>query len=36
MRSLDQILAIPGRVFLLLMVAATLEVLGDAFFQSML
>ena len=36
MRSLDQILAIPGRVFLLLMVAATLEVLGDAFFQSAL
>jgi hypothetical protein len=34
MRSLDQILAVPGTVFVLLLVAATLEVLGDAFFQS--
>lgn len=34
MRSLDQLLAMPGAVFLLLLVAATLEVLGDAFFQA--
>jgi hypothetical protein len=34
MRSLDQLLAMPGAVFLLLLVAAILEVLGDAFFQS--
>jgi hypothetical protein len=34
MRSLDQILAAPGTVFLLFMFAATLEVVGDAFFQS--
>jgi small multidrug resistance family-3 protein len=34
MRSLDQILAVKGAVFVLLLVAATLEVLGDAFFQS--
>lgn len=34
MRSLDQILAMPGATFLLLLIAATLEVLGDAFFQS--
>jgi small multidrug resistance family-3 protein len=34
MRSLDQILTAPGTMFLLLVVAATLEVLGDAFFQS--
>jgi len=34
MRSLDQFLTMPGTVFLLLLVAATLEVLGDAFFQS--
>jgi small multidrug resistance family-3 protein len=34
MRSPDEILAAPGTVYLLLIVAATLEVLGDAFFQS--
>jgi len=34
MRFLDPILAVPGAIFLLLLVAATLEVLGDAFFQS--
>jgi multidrug transporter EmrE-like cation transporter len=34
MRSLDQILAVPGATFLLLLIAATLEVLGDAFLQS--
>ncbi len=34
MRLLDQILAVPGMIFLLLLIAATLEVLGDAFFQS--
>jgi hypothetical protein len=34
MRSLDQFLTMPGTVFLLLLVAATLEVLGDALFQS--
>jgi len=34
MRFLGQILAVPGTIFLLLLVAATLEVLGDAFFQS--
>jgi small multidrug resistance family-3 protein len=36
MRSLEQILAVPGATFVLLLVAATLEVLGDAFFQSAL
>jgi hypothetical protein len=34
MRSLDQILAVPGSVFVMLLVAAFLEVSGDAFFQS--
>ena len=34
MRSPEQILAVPGATFVLLLVAATLEVLGDAFFQS--
>ena len=34
MRFLDEILAVPGTMFVLLVVAATLEVLGDAFFQS--
>jgi small multidrug resistance family-3 protein len=34
MRSPDEILAAPGTVYLLLIVAATLEVFGDAFFQS--
>ena len=34
MRFLDQILAVPGTMFVLLLIAATLEVLGDAFFQS--
>jgi multidrug transporter EmrE-like cation transporter len=34
MRFLDHILAVPGTVFVLLLVAATLEVLGDAFLQS--
>jgi small multidrug resistance family-3 protein len=36
MRSLEQILAVPGATFVLLLVAATMEVLGDAFFQSAL
>jgi hypothetical protein len=34
MRSLEQIVAVPGTTFVLLLVAATMEVLGDAFFQS--
>jgi len=34
MRSPEQILAVPGATFVLLLVAATMEVLGDAFFQS--
>jgi len=34
MRFLEQILAVPGATFALLLVAATIEVLGDAFFQS--
>jgi hypothetical protein len=34
MRFLDQILAVPGTMFVLLLVAATLGVLGDSFFQS--
>jgi len=34
MKSLDQVLAVPGATFLLLLAAATLEVFGDAFFQS--
>ena len=34
MRSPEQILAVPAATFVLLLVAATLEVLGDAFFQS--
>lgn len=34
MRSLDQILTVPGAVFVMLLVAAFLEVSGDAFFQS--
>jgi drug/metabolite transporter superfamily protein YnfA len=34
MRSLDYLLALPGGVYLLLLVAAFLEVSGDAFFQS--
>jgi hypothetical protein len=33
-RFLEQILAVPGATFALLLVAATMEVLGDAFFQS--
>lgn len=36
MRSLEQILGVPGTTFVLLLVAATMEVLGDAFFQSAL
>jgi hypothetical protein len=36
MRSLEQILAVPGTTFVLLLVAATMEVLGDALFQSAL
>lgn len=34
MGFLDQIRLFSGRVFLLLLIAATLEVLGDAFFQT--
>ena len=34
MRFLEQILAVPGATFAVLLVAATMEVLGDAFFQS--
>src|SRR5579863_2467897 len=34
MRWLDQILEVPGGVFLFLTIAASLEVFGDAFFQS--
>ena len=34
MRSLDQAALSSGRAFLLLVLAATLEVLGDAFFQT--
>ncbi|MGA7754322.1 MAG: hypothetical protein WCB05_15920 [Candidatus Sulfotelmatobacter sp.] len=34
MRALDHLLDLPGGVFLLLMIAAGLEVSGDAFFQS--
>jgi len=36
MRSLEQILTVTGTTFVLLLVAATMEVLGDAFFQSAL
>jgi multidrug transporter EmrE-like cation transporter len=36
MRSPEQILALPGTAFVVLLVAATMEVLGDAFFQSAL
>jgi len=36
MRSLEHILAVPGTAFILLLVAAIMEVLGDAFFQSAL
>lgn len=36
MRTLDEILALPGGAFVLLSVAALLEVLGDSFFQSAL
>jgi hypothetical protein len=34
MRSLDQMALSSGRVFLLLLIAATLEVLGDSFLQT--
>lgn len=34
MRSLDRLLAVPGGVFAWLLLAALLEVSGDAFFQS--
>ena len=34
MRTLGQIGLLPGRVFLLLFIAASLEVLGDSFFQT--
>ena len=34
MRSLDQVDVFSGRVFLLLLIAAILEVLGDSFFQT--
>jgi len=34
MRTLDRLLVFPGGAFFLLMLAALLEVLGDAFFQS--
>ncbi len=36
MRSLDQMPVLSGKVFLLLLVAAILEVLGDSFFQTAL
>ena len=36
MRFLDQIPLLSGRVFLLLLAAAILEVLGDSFFQTAL
>ena len=34
MTFLERIFALPSGVFLLLLIAATLEVLGDAFFQT--
>jgi len=34
MRFLDRMFVLPGGVFLLLLIAAALEVLGDAFFQT--
>lgn len=36
MPTLDQILTLPGGPFVLLLIAAMLEVLGDSFFQSAL